>query len=395
MSVSWLLVLVAMALAINLLSATSVMMRLLRLQKPRASRDATVSVILPLTGQSPGLEALLSALNRQTLRPRRLLIAVESRQDPARSRARDAAEVACFPVEVVIAGLAVHQAQKCRNQQAALALIDDRDQAIVLMDGDIVPQSWWLSALVTPLVDGTADVVTGHRWQEVAAHRLGAHLVTLIDRAVTLLPRFDWLMTTVVWGGSVGISRSAAERMNLNACLNSTLSDDLSLADRAAEAGLRVLTRGALLIASPTALSLPAAWRFAVRQYRIGHIYRPWLWRLAFVTVNLRLAAWIAVLHQVVTAGAFVWAAMGLASLAVIKQALVGEVARRLGMPDSRPVQLVQLALALVQPLVDVFHASVTIAAASTRRIAWGHVVYRIAAPHSIKVEERLPFPAS
>ena len=45
--------------------------------------------------------------------------------------------------------------------------------------------------------------------------------------------------------------------------------------------------------------------------------------------------------------------------------------------------------------LVDVFHASVTIAAASTRRVAWDHVVYRIAAPHAIKVEERLPFPVS
>jgi cellulose synthase/poly-beta-1,6-N-acetylglucosamine synthase-like glycosyltransferase len=392
---SWVLPLALVGLCINLLSLASVIVRLMRLQKPRSERRAAVSVILPITGPMPGLETLIGTLNAQTLLPARLIVSVESRDDPAYERVRQAAPMARFPVEIVVAGEARDQAQKCRNQQAALALIEERDQAIVMMDGDIVPQRWWLSALVSPLMDGNFDLVTGHRWQQVRKHRLGAHLVAAIDRAVTLLPRTGWNSTSVVWGGSIGISPAAAERMQLSVSLDSTLSDDLSLAEHASAAGLRVLTRGALLIPSPTDLGLVAAWRFAVRQYRIGHIYRPWLWRMALATVAVRLAAWIAVLWQVRATGDYLWAAIGLAALAVLKQALVGDVARRLDMPDSVPVRLIQLLLGLLQPLVDLFHLSVIVAAAWTRRIRWGHVVYEISGPYSIAVKERLPFPAS
>lgn len=395
MSVPWIHVLVFIGFAINAISVASVVLRLRRLQKPRSARQAVATVILPVTGASPGLEALIATLNAQTLQPRRLIISVESELDPAHRRAADVAPLARFPVEVVVAGEASHQAQKCRNQQAALGRIDDGDDAIVLMDNDILPQSWWLSALVSPLVDDHSDLVTGHRWQRVARHRLGAHLVTAIDRALTLMPRLGSASTSVVWGGSVGISRSAATSMDLMGSLERTLSDDLSLAEHAMAANLRTLTRGALLIASPTSLDLASAWRFAVRQYRIGHIYRPWLWRLALLSIGLRLAIWGAVLYQMVFMGAFIWAAAGLAALAVLKQYLVGEVARRIDMPDPLAVRTVQLLLGLVQPLVDLFHMAVLIAAASTRRVTWGHVVYDIAGPYSIEVKERLPFSAS
>ncbi len=393
---SWVHMLAGLAIAINALSAVSVIVRLARLQKPRAERRVVTSVILPITGTVPELETVVALLGAQTLPPRRLIVAVESSADPAYRRAHEVMRQAPFPLEVAVAGEATHQAQKCRNQQHALARIDDMDEAIVLMDGDIRPQRWWLSALVTPMADDTADIVTGHRWQQVAQNRLGAHLVTAIDRGVTLLPRTGSGLTSVVWGGSMALSPQGADHMNLIGTLDRTLSDDLSIAEQAAASDLRVLTRGALLVPSPAALGLAAAWRFGVRQYRIGHIYRPWLWRLALLAVNLRLAAWVVVLFLAATGDTFaIMAAFALAGFAVLKQYLVGEVARRLDMPDPAPVRRVQLLLGLAQVLVDLFHASVVIAAASTRRITWGHVVYEISGPYSIAVKERLPFPAS
>ncbi|MDQ6435766.1 glycosyltransferase family 2 protein [Mesorhizobium sp. LHD-90] len=396
MSVWPIYLLISLGLVLNVLSVTSVVLRLRRLQKPRSEKRATATVILPITGFSPNLETLIGALNAQTLQPRRLIITVESQLDPAWRRATAMASLARFPIEVVVAGEASHQAQKCRNQQAALARIDAKDDAIVLMDNDIVPQSWWLSALVSPLRDGHSDLVTGHRWQRVERHRLGAHLVAAIDRALTLMPRPGWASTSVVWGGSVGISRDAARRMDLAGSLERTLSDDLSLAEHAEAAGLRTLTRGALLIPSPTALDLPSAWRFAVRQYRIGHIYRPWLWRLAVLCIGLRLAAWVAAFFLILNGNMFaVWAAIAMAALAILKQYLVGEVARGIDMPDPLPVRAAQLALGLAQPLADMFHFAVLVAAASTRRVTWGHVTYEIAGPYAVEVKERLPFSAS
>jgi len=393
---AWLAFLLALAgLFCNLLSVASAVVRLAKLQKPRVRRTLTTTVILPITGAAEGLETVIAALEGQTLPPRRLIVSVESRDDPAYARANQSAGLAHLPVTIVVAGESRGQAQKCHNQQAALALIDADDEAIVLMDGDIVPQDWWLSALVSPLADGRWDLVTGHRWQRLAGPKLGAHLAAAIDRGVTLLPRFDWNWTTVVWGGSLGISVAAAKRMDLGNSLDGTLSDDLSLADRAAASGLRILTRGSLLVPSPTALDLPSAWRFGVRQYRIGHIYRPWLWRLAVVAVNLRLAGWVAAIWQVAATGEYIWMLAGLVGLAVLKQYLVGEIGRRLDMPDPTEVRAGQLLLGLVQPLVDLFHSSIVFAAARTHRVRWGHVLYEVAGPNAITVKERLPFPAS
>jgi hypothetical protein len=345
-----------------------------------------------LTGDAASLDALIGALDAQSLRPRRLIIAVESQDDPAYRRALAVANKAGFPVETVIAGLALDQAQKCRNQLAGLTRIDAADEAIVFLDGDILPASWWLSALVSPLVDGYADLVTGHRWQIVAQARLGAHLTAAIDRAVTLLPRANARFAHVVWGGSLAVSPRAAAAMDLTASLERTLSDDLSLAERAAATNLRILTRGALLVPSPCRLGLGAAWRFGRRQYQIGHIYRPWLWWLAVSGISVRLAAWVAVLLALAISGDFIGAAAALWSLALAKQLAVGRIGATLGISDPPFVQLVQILLSLAQPLVDMFHWTLILAAGYTDEVAWGHVVYRVDAPYSIRVKERRAF---
>ncbi len=391
----WLYLLVIAGISINALSLLSVVERLMRLKQPNARRKASATLILPITGVSPGLEQLVANLAAQSLRPRRLLIAVESSEDPAHRRALDIAASAAIPLEVVVAGQATHQAQKCRNQQAALARIDGRDDAIVLLDSDIRPHPDWLSNLVSPLVGGHYDIVTGHRWQSIDEHRLGAHLVTAIDRGVTLLPRLGSASGATVWGGSVAMSPASAAMMDLAGCLENTLSDDLTIADRAASAGLRLLTRGGLLVDSPTALDLAGAWRFTVRQYRIGHIYRPWLWLMGVLAVNLRLVAWIVAISLFLTGSGLGWAVASLAGLAVAKQYLVAEMARRLDMPDPPSVRAVQLALGLLQPLVDMFHAGALIAAISTRYVKWGHLTYEIEGPYAVKVRERQPFSVS
>jgi hypothetical protein len=101
------------------------------------------------------------------------------------------------------------------------------------------------------------------------------------------------------------------------------------------------------------------------------------------------------VLQHVASGQGMAWAAVAMAGLGVLKQVLVGEVARRLDMPDPPGVRRVQLALGLAQPLVDLFHLSMILSAAWTRRITWGHIVYEIAGPHAIDVKERRPFTAA
>ena len=85
----WLYLLVLVGISINALSLVSVVERLTRLRQPNVHRRAAATLILPITGASPGLDQLVARLAAQSLPPRRLLIAVEfirGSRAPARAR---------------------------------------------------------------------------------------------------------------------------------------------------------------------------------------------------------------------------------------------------------------------------------------------------------------------
>jgi len=65
-----------------------------------------LALLLAATGPLPGLETLFDALLRQTLRAARLIVAVESREDPAHDRVKALAQGhPALPTELIIAGL--------------------------------------------------------------------------------------------------------------------------------------------------------------------------------------------------------------------------------------------------------------------------------------------------
>jgi len=368
-----------------------------RLSMPRVQRSGTVTVILPLTGEAAGLAALLRALAAQTLPVRRLLICVEGRHDPAYARATQLASTMntiSLPIEILIAGEATHCAQKCCNQIAGLARIDARDEVVVLFDADIMPPPWWLSALATPILDGSADIVTGYRWPLLSGQGCGAPLGALlsaqlaaaIDRGIALLPRLAAFPVT--WGGSLALSPRALEKLDAARLLGSTLSDDCSIGAQAAALGLRVLTRRALLVPTPASDGLAVLWRFGRRQYQIIRVYRPPLWRLAFLALSSRVIAWGVLLANL----GEVWARLATLALLVFALAAVGVqalVGRRLGMADPLAVTGLQVVFALCKPLVDVFHWSLMLAAWDTRIVRWGHLAYRVFGPGQIAIVSR------
>lgn len=360
-----------------------------RLRLPRVHRSGFVTLILPLTGNAPGLDHLLRALNTQTLVPRRLIISVETSLDPAYQRALHLAAACSFPIEIVIAGEATRCAQKCRNLIAALQRIDDRDEAIVLLDADISPPSWWLSALVTPLIDGSADLVNGYRWPTIAAPTAGAHLVASIERAIAMLPRPGWL--NVAWGGSLAMSPRALAALEPERILADTLSDDCTIGKHAGVLGLRVLTRRALLVPTPTDGGLVSVWKFARRQYQICRIYVPSLWWLALGTLSTRLVAWGLLLAYIDRMEARL-AIGALTAMAVTGCIIQARVALRLGFPDAPIAHSVQCLLAVFKPVVDLFHWTAVVTAFASGVVRWSHVTYRVSGPTDVIVRTRDPW---
>jgi hypothetical protein len=359
------------------------------LQLPKSGYKGRVTLILPISGACPYLPQLIANLNAQSLQPHRLIITVESKQDPAYLCAQKAMDNAKFSVDLAIAGLANKCAQKCWNQIAAIHQLDGHDDAIILMDGDIEPPPWWLSVLVSPLLAGKADVVTGYRWHRTTRLTPGQHLIASIDRGIAMLPSLH--CANLTWGGSLALSPSALAALNLPLLLSRVLSDDCTIGAQAAALGLRVLTRKLLRVPTPPHKDIASAWNFGRRQYQIIHIYRPGLWALALGILSIRLLAWgiiLASLADKATDTSFALVALICLNLTTV--ALQQQAAGRLGLRDDLPSCLGQIVCALLKPLIDLFHWTLVVAAWRAKNLHWGHVNYRIHGQNCIQIANRI-----
>jgi hypothetical protein len=359
------------------------------LHLPKSGYKGRVTLILPISGACPYLPQLIANLNAQSLQPHRLIITVESPQDPAYLCAQKAMCNAKFSVDLVIAGLANKCAQKCWNQIAAIHQLDGHDDAIILMDGDIQPPQWWLSVLASPVLIDKADVVTGYRWHRTTRLAPAQHLIASIDRGIAMLPSLR--CANLTWGGSLALSPSALAALNLPVLLSRVLSDDCTIGAQAAALGLRVLTRRLLRVPTPPHKDIASAWSFGRRQYQIIHIYRPGLWALALGTLSIRLLAWSVILTSLADkAPGTSLVLIALACLALTTVALQQQAAGRLGLRDDLPSCLGQIACALLKPLIDLFHWTLVVAAWRPKNLHWGHVNYQIHGQDCIQITDRI-----
>jgi len=365
----------AVAVFYSLWSVALAVLFFARLRVQDARFSATVALVLPATGALPGVEDLLAALTAQSLRPRRLIVSVEAREDPAYPRVTALAQ--CYPqlkIDLVVAGLSPLRSQKCTNLLAALAQLEPDEEYIVLLDADIRPQPWWLAMLVAPLAAERADLVNGYRWPVPTRMSLGTVLAAAIDRAIAVLPRVR--RTRPVWGGSLALTRSALAALDLPNTIGHALTEDLPMGDRAAQTGLRVLTRRAIRPPTPLAGNLRDAWRFARRQYQLIRLYRPGLWCFAAFVVTTDLAARIALLSKVLGWRPALPAILVVACLGSIATEIRLTIGRKLGVTDGIGFRLAQHLLGWTILAGQMFHASVIWGGAVTSPVIWRHVRY-------------------
>lgn len=354
---------------------------------PAIEVPGQVTLLLAVTGRTEGLPQLFAALARQTLRPRRLLVAVEAESDPALDQVRELEQLLPFPVEIVIAGLDDTRSQKATNMMAACALVDGRDDALVLLDADILPQDHWLSWLATPAMNGAADVVTGYRWHALDGAGPGRHVVAWLDRSLALGPRF--LASGLVWGGSVAISRDAFARMDLPGALSRTFSTDGAISRRARALGLRVLTRRAVLLPTPPEGGDREAIAFKTRQLQIVHVYVPSLWVWLGVALHAEaLALPVALLGVAGNAVALGFLA-AIAAVGLLRAVLHDRVTRAVGIREGAAARLAQLALGALAPVTAPAAALLFWTSARTRVIRWRHIDYEVLGPEQVRVLRR------
>ncbi len=355
------------------------------LNSHRGNVQVEVTLVMAMTGASEGFKSFLSQLNRQLLTPTRLVISVESVVDPAYATIQKYASQARFPIEIIIAGLASISSQKSHNVVAALNWLNqngDLNTCVVLCDADIKPPVWWLSALVKPLVNQQADVVTGYRWQQAQNNGLGSNLVTFLDRKIAVLPRP--LSADLIWGGSVAMTQAVVQSVLQSGILLDTLSDDLTLASYAAKKNFRVLSRRLLLVPSRAPETSMQAWAFVVRQYKIIKVYRPVLWHAAFLVAALKVVGWMVLLYFASSSLLpFVFTLL-LLVLTVTQVRIEKSIAEHLGFVEPSKCWRNQYLLAIAKPCVDFWHCALISLSTYTHQIRWGHVMYKVDSPHHV-----------
>ena len=381
------------SICLGLLSVSKVIAAsafLFRLHLPMHGLKGRITLILPLSGRCPSLHKLIKAIGIQTLQPHKLIIAVESKNDPGYDHAQKIATQATFPIEIIIAGLTNRCAQKCWNQIAAFDRLDGLDDVIIFLDADIEPQPSWLSLLATPILAGKADLVTGYRWHRISCNRLTQHLVAFIDRGIAILP--SPARAQLTWGGSLALSNKTLAKLNLPVLLSSTLSDDCAIGLHAYKLGLRVLTRRLLRVPSSSYNNFTSAWNFGRRQYQIIHLYRTGLWYLALTTLTIRLCSWMMLFIGIYKFPEFMAVLLLLSLFSLSTTILQQKIAQRLGVSDSRPARYRQLIVSLLEPLITLIHWSMIAAASYTKIVRWGHVSYKINKNDDIEVLTRTPW---
>lgn len=248
----------------------------------REERPDGVVVILSVRDDWDGGAALMGRLAAQSA-PFRLLIATSGACPAAEALVGDG-------VQVVHAGVATDEGQKVHKLRAALRALRPDDQWLVFIDADIEPPPRLVGRLLFPLVRDKADIVTGYRLL-LPGRGLMAAMVGAVEMQLATLPRAA--SATMPWGGAMALSRTVAERLDLDAVLAGRLSDDMAIGRAGWRAKLRLRPVRDLLVASPLDGRAGDLFGFGVRQYRHIATNNIGMWTLATAVVAVQAGAWV------------------------------------------------------------------------------------------------------
>lgn len=378
--------LLAIIAGVGLLTA---LVSLLRTTKPAAVVQAAAILLIPITGTGTDLNRLARLLAANTLRPRRLVFIIESKEDPAYRRLHEVLPLAPQPAEIFIAGPATASSQKSHNLARALARYDDGSGIVVLADADIAPQPDWFADLTRPLASGTASIVSGYRWAVPTDASPASVMGAWIERAVASFPKPPWY--ELAWGGSLAFAPGVLRRIAAVEVLEAAVSDDMALAAAAGRHGIEIVYRSRVLVPTPMSHSLASLVSFGARQYQMLRLHEPsiWLNSLMITSASLLLKAWLwsqAFVSPLWLTGlaAFLGVTYVTYGLRLLRAWTLG--CWTIGSP---PAEAAMLLVPLAGPLVDLVHLTAILKGSRVKRIVWTHCVYELERGRVVRIERR------
>jgi cellulose synthase/poly-beta-1,6-N-acetylglucosamine synthase-like glycosyltransferase len=348
-------------------------------------REPQVVVIVAVKGLSDLTREFFRRLLAQAYSRFRIIVAVESEDDPVVALI-DELRRAAAPIELAVSTRVTHGGQKVANLLVALDKIRHDDEIVVFTDADTLPEPLWLGRLVSAIVDAGQEAVTGYRFMIPVDGRLSSAVVAVANASIVTLPRVPAIYN-LCWGGAMALSRSTLERINIRDYWRGAVSDDLQMTRALDDHGIKIFAPRQSLLLSPVAMDWKAAFYFGQRQYRMIWTHVPVLWVFAVLCMMIPVislpiaciqmaggsAAAASVLVIAIASGE-----MRLRSRRRIANALWGDFERG----NRRAAESVERWL---RPLVWLFHAACVLTAAMSRRFRWAGVDYHVVAARDVR----------
>lgn len=354
------------------------------------TRTPRVVIIVAVKGPDPEFKHFLAGVFAQTYPTFRLIFTVEAIEDPAVAQILEWQRQKPGRIELVVAGQSQDEGQKSTNLRAALKSVTVDDEVIVLADANIRPCRDWLPRLVAPLVQGTADIVSGYAWVIPDNNALSSFVLTGMSHGLVAIPRLPLL--SAAWGGSTAMTRACCERLDLDAAWRGTISDDLQVTVVAQRLGLRIAAPREILLRSfvaPDGFSGLAA--EAVRWWLLFRVYMPATYAIALAVLTFISVGWMATIAGLVAGVSGAWLVLGAVCILVLlrttaRGVIVARLWGRSGLGENWHYLLVD---PVVAPLASLATAICGWAALFTRRTTWAGITYRIDGPQRVKVLAR------
>jgi ceramide glucosyltransferase len=349
-----------------------------------------VAVIVPVKGDDEEVGHFLRHLFSQEYPNYRVIFAVQAENDPAVRLIEPYRAAAPDRATVTIAGLARQEGQKNTNLRAALKCLTPDDAIVVFADADMRPSKDWLTRLVAPLVDGSADIVSGFSWPFPKDKRPASLVVGSMMAALVAVPRLPAL--NACWGGSTALSQDLVRKLDLDELWRNSFSDDLALTAAAQKAGCRIAApREMLQPIHFISAGFGEAIEDAARWSLLFKLYLPAAYVIAVAVLTFFTIGWIVALAGLLTghasAALFLVAAFALLAIRALARAVM---VRRLWGDDAVARNRVYLMWdTFTSPVATALSAFSMWRAAFYNRATWAGITYAIRGPKTVEVIAR------
>ncbi len=330
----------------------------------KAGGDATpllpVSILKPLHGHEPGLEACLRSFCDQDYPDYELVFGLQDPHDPALTVVHNLR--AAYPdriIRTVVSGEQIGANPKVNNLSNLYPFA--RHPWIVISDSDILVPRDYLSRLVPPLGDKRKGLVTclyGGSGGETFWARLG---MLFINDGFAPSVWVAWLLGSraFAFGATLALRRETLDHIGGFGALADCLADDYRMGELVRKQGLDVVLAPFVVRTRLTEDCLSALWNHELRWLRTIRFVDPWGFAFYWITLGspLILGGGIAL-----ACGAGGMAIPGIALAVILRLVLHYRSARCLGV-ETGPVWLV--------PIRDFLTLVEWVAAFFSRQVNW------------------------